>query len=48
MTSTWNPGRGLSAFISRRNPGRLANSAPLIPSSTKVAASSTTQPFAVA
>jgi hypothetical protein len=48
MTSTWNDGRGFSAFISRRNPGRFVNSAPLMPSSTNTDASSTHQPFAIA
>jgi hypothetical protein len=32
--STSNGERGVNAFSSRMNPGRLANSAPLIPSST--------------
>ena len=30
----WNGGRGFSAFIRRRKPGRFANSAPEMPSST--------------
>ena len=37
-----------SAFIRRRKPGRLANSAPLMPSSTKMNRSSTLQPFRAA
>jgi hypothetical protein len=48
MTRTPNDGRGLSAFISRRNPGRFTNSAPEIPSSTKTDPSSTVQPFEAA
>lgn len=38
MMSTSNGARGLKAFISRRNPGRLANSVPEMPSSTKTPA----------
>ena len=34
MMRTWNGARGFNAFIRRRNPGRCANSAPEIPSST--------------
>jgi hypothetical protein len=34
MMRTWNAGFGLSAFMSRRNPGRFTNSAPEMPSST--------------
>jgi hypothetical protein len=30
----WKVGRGFRLFINLRNPGRLANSAPLMPSST--------------
>ena len=36
MMRTWNGARGVRAFINRRNPGRLANSAPLTPSSMKM------------
>ena len=46
MMSTWNGGRGFSAFMSRRKPGRLANSAPEIPSSTKMHAAGTVHPCA--
>jgi len=47
MMSTSKPGRGFtfSALIRRTKPGRFANSAPLMPSSTKTAASSTIHPF---
>jgi hypothetical protein len=48
MMRTWKGSRGLSAVISRTNPGRLANSAPEIPSSTKMHASGTVQPLRVA
>jgi len=48
MMSTWNKGRGFNAFISRTNPGRFANSAPEMPSSTKTEASSIVQPFRAA
>ena len=34
VIKTWKGGRGFSACIIRRNPGRFSNSAPLIPSST--------------
>jgi hypothetical protein len=44
MIRTWNGGRGFSAAISLTNPGRLANSAPEIPSSTKMRDSGTGQP----
>jgi hypothetical protein len=37
ITSTWNGARRFKAFISRRNPNRLLNSAPLIPSSRRPA-----------
>ena len=37
MISAWNGARGRSAAISRTYPGRPAISAPLIPSSTKIA-----------
>jgi hypothetical protein len=40
-----NGGRGFSAAMSRTKPGRIANSAPDIPSSTKVQPSSTLQPL---
>jgi hypothetical protein len=33
MMSTWKAGRGFKEFMRRRNPGRLRNSAPEIPSS---------------
>jgi hypothetical protein len=40
--------RGFSDDMRRTNPGRFANSAPLMPSSTKISASSTVQPFRAA
>ncbi len=48
MMRIWNGGRGFSAFISRRNPGRFTNSAPLTPSSAKTWASDTVQPLRAA
>ena len=40
ITSTLKGARGFSAFISRKKPGRFANSAPLMPSSKYTYASS--------
>ena len=48
MISTSNGGRGFSAFISRRKPGRLANSAPEMPLSLYMCSSATAQPLFVA
>ena len=48
MISTWNGGRGFSEAMSRTNPGQFANSAPLIPSSTKSHVSGPVQPLRVA
>jgi len=45
MISKWKAGRGFKASINRRNPGRVANSAPEIPSSTNTTPSSTAQPL---
>ena len=48
MISTWNGGRGFSAFIRRRALAACVNSAPLIPSSMKTDESSTVQPLRAA